>query len=398
MSVVRSVRFGPVAVLALLILAGAPHAGAQAGEGFGVTPASLAIPNALAGETYARTFTTQNRFAAGTLVTIEPFGATGDWTSFAPASPFEVPAGEDVEVTLATTVPGGTPPGARTGGFRLVAAAKEPPLGTGLALEYALTVPLAVGVGTDTLARVAGVAARAEDVQAGGTPRVVATIANEGNVRQVARVVAVLREFQAGATLAEARASADVIPGQKLDVPLAFDVAPALGQYLVDVAIEGESPFARGLELKVFPPGGGGKSGSVRYVQHEPYADAGLPLKIVAVFENSGTADITNARFVGEIYRGAALVGTVESTTLVAPADRWVNFTAYFTPDVAGDYTVVGRVVYDGYETLPASSVLAVSGGLPAATPIAPTVLTFLIVVGAGGAAVAMALALKRRK
>jgi hypothetical protein len=63
-----------------------------------------------------------------------------------------------------------------------------------------------------------------------------------------------------------------------------------------------------------------------------------------------------------ELWRGDDLVQVATSDPLVVAAGAHANLTVYASPEDAGAHRLVGQVTYDGYRTLPAESLLTVTG------------------------------------
>lgn len=393
-----SVPKGP-ALLALLLAGLAavpgPLGAAQAQESLGVTPPEHEVEDAQRGQAYERRVTIQNQFDSPTLVTLEPLGEVGNWTSTEPASGFEIPPRSDASLRLAIRVPGDAANGLHTGFLRIVAEPKAQPSGSGFALRYAVAVVLNVTVGGEAVVRLRWVAVEAANVEVGSAPDVVVRVANEGNVRTAARGEAEVLDASGRplATPLVATFAEEVIPGETRGIRVPFERGLPLGSYVARVravapeAFVGEDPFT------VCAPGCVGKEGILRFLEHEPRAEAGLPVKVTAVFENVGTVPIGRAKFTGEVYLEDTLVAVLTSDELVVPVGARANLSSFFTPTQPGTHRIVGKVTYDGFETPPNESILAVSGGaglgglgfaLPPWAPYAGLALAALLLVALG--------------
>lgn len=386
--------------LALALLAPAlPLAQAQEGQSLGITPPNVEVAGAQRGQSYQRTVTVQNQFDTPTVLTVEPLGAAGAWTASVPGTGHEVPPRTSQPLTLTIAVPADAANGVHTGFLRIVAEPKGQPDGSGFALRYAVAVVLNITVGGEAIVNLRGVDARAEDVEAGHPPVVAATMENLGNVRAAARATAEVLDAATRASVPGALGTGevpDVRPGQQVEVPLAFPAALPPGTYLARVRSPDDAGFERVVEFKVVPPGSLGKKGELRALEHEPWVQAGHPVKVVCRFANTGPAAIAGARCSGEVLLDGRLVGVFESPALVVAPGAIANLTAYATPDRAGTYTLVAKVTYDGFESRPNESLLNVQGG--AASPGGGGFDPFLLGLALIGIAVVAAVAALRRR
>lgn len=346
-------------------------AGAQQPSSLGVTPPQVEVRDAQRGEVYRQAVTVQNQFDSPTTVTYTPAGEVGGWTTATPASGFVVPARSSQAIDVAVRIPADAANGLHTGHLQLVAEPKQQPNGSGFALRYAVAVVLNITVGGVQNVRLVWEDAKAEDVEVGSPAQVSVRVANAGNVRTVARATAQLLDPSGQASGAPAAASAEVVPGEALDIPFLFPSALArLGSHQVRVTSDPPGAFEKVVGFDVKDVGALGKDGLLRFLEHEPWVDAGLPVKVTAVFENVGTTAIGRAKFSAEVTLDGKLVGVLASEELRAAPGQVLNLSAFFTPALPGTYRVVGKVTYDGIESPPNESQVNVRGaGTGAAGP-----------------------------
>lgn len=376
-----------VATAALAVPSAVSAAQQPSTESLGVTPAEVTLPDSQRGETYVRQVSIQNEFDTPTHVTLELGGETGGWATTSPAHSLTVAAREHVDVQVRVEVPSDAANGAHAGFLRVVADAKQQPDGSGFALRYAVAVPLNVTVGGEQVVRMRWDSVHAENVETGTPPALVASAVNEGNVRTVARVRADVLPFSSDTVLASAEGAVEVLPGERAQLRVAFDAPLPEGQYRVRVHAEPDGGAeARIVAFKVLPPGSLSKDGFLRYIEHEPRVQPGQPVKLSAVFENTGKAPIGRAKLLAEVYVDGVLVAVVESDPRVVGVGERVNLTAFYTPATGGVHRIVGHVSYDGFDAMPTESLIAVEAA-PAATgspSLAP------LALGAAGAAAAL--------
>jgi hypothetical protein len=355
----------------VLLLSALALSDAQA-PSLGVTPPQVDLLDAQRGEGYEVQVEVQNQFDTPTEVTLTPLGETGNWTTSDPASGFQVPARTNQAITLTIAVPGDAPNGLHTGFLQLIAEPKEQPTGSGFALRYAVAVVLNVTVGGEAVVKLRWSDAEANDVEQGSMPDVAVLVRNEGNVRATPSATARILAPD-GATLlltgqGELEEAGDagqlgLRPGQTATVRFRFDGAPLAARsepYRAELRSTGPGELAERLPFHVVPVGTLGKEGALRFLAHEPWVDPGKPVKVTAVFENTGQALISAAKFTGEVSLDGQLVAVLDTDALVVPAGRSANLSAFFTPAEPGVYAIRGQVTFDGFTSEPNDSLLNV--------------------------------------
>lgn len=375
----------PVLVLALALPLFLGAASAQ-GESLGVSPAEVRIENAQGGQSYERTVTVQNELSTATVFTLELRGDNEPWTTTDPIERLEVPARTNAQITVTFGVPEDAYTGTHAGFLTITADPREQPEGSGLAMAWGVTVLLNVIVGGEAEEQLTWSTPEAPDVEIGTPPMGFLTATNTGNIVSTATARAEVLAFDTDDVLAEAQAEAVVIPGRTERLEFTFEQTLPEGQYRMRFTAGAPSPYEAIEPFKVVPPGALGKEGVLRYIEHEPWVRAGDPVKLTAAFDNTGTATIARAAFTAEIYLDDRLVGVVEGDSRVIHAGDSTGLSAFYTPEEAGRHTIVGRVNYDGFETLPSESVLNVqSDGGSTAGSWLPWLLFALVAAGAGG-------------
>lgn len=350
---------GPL--LCALALSAGLAGGQGGGEGLGVSPPTIDLADAQAGETYLRTVQVQNPTDTPSGIGIQRSGEVADWTTSDPPSNFTIPAHAVRNVALTIRVPAGAALGSHSGQLTFIADPKEPPSGSGSTFRPAVGLLLNATVGGDAVARLTWLSARVEDAVQGAPVHAFVTARNDGNVRSTAEAQGQVLPFAEDApVLSEADGSQVLLPGETAEVPVTFAAGLAIGQYRARLTADG---LDETLPFKVTAAGLVAPDGELRAILAPPRSPAGRPLRMDAWFENTGNASIASATFHGEVRRGSELLATVESESLVVPVGSSVNLTLYWTPPDAGVYIVSGHVTYDGYRTLPKETVLNVTAG-----------------------------------
>jgi hypothetical protein len=357
-------RLLPVLALSLCLVSLVPATTAQSGS-LGVTPAEVQVTGAQPGQSYQRTVTVQNAMDTPTVFTLGLHGATAPWTQAQPAQQLQVPAGSSASITLTFNVPEDAYIGPHTGQLSINADPQNQPSGSGLATSWGVTVLFHIDVGGEAEERLTWTNAQAEDVEIGTPPRGHITVTNSGNVLSLARVQAQVLAFDTDTILAETTGQATVIPGQHTRIDLDFDTPLELGQYRMRfVSLNDGHEATDG--FKVVPVGALGKEGLLRFIEHEPWVQAGRPVRLTAVFENIGTITISQAAFTAEVYKDGRLLFVTESGPLVVRPGERSELVVYYTPEEPGEHRITGRVAYDGFQTLKSESILNVE---PSTTP-----------------------------
>jgi hypothetical protein len=349
-------------LLALALLLSSALAGAQGpGEGLGLSPPSVRVADAQAGETYLRSVEVQNPSDTPSGIGIQRSGDAAAWTTTDPPGNFTIPARGVQRVALSIAVPAGASLGNHSGQLTFVADPKEAPDGSGSSFRPAVSLQIDLTLGGEASVRLAYLDARVEDAPQGQPVHAFVTVRNDGNVRSTAEAAGTVLPFAADSpALSQADGSLVVVPGETAEVPVTFAAGLAAGQYRARLTAAG---FEDTLPFKVTAPGTVAPDGDLRALLAPARPVAGRPVRLDAWFENTGSPSIASAAFHGEVRQDGELLATVDSGSLVVPAGQSVNLTAYWTPPRAGTYVVSGHVTYDGYQTLPKETLLNITPG-----------------------------------
>ena len=163
-------------------------------------------------------------------------------------------------------------------------------------------------------------------------------------------------------TLASASGKGSGDAGATFEVDVPFTTALPVGQYTMHFASTAPPGFSKDVDFSVAPPGLHPPHGTLLGLLHAPYAPTGDPARIDGSFRNDGTTLIASARLTVEVRQGDRLLANLESDALAVPRGAQVNLTVYWTPPAAGSYTLHGQVVYDGYLSHTADSILNAAG------------------------------------
>lgn len=350
------------ALLAFLLLAPLAHFAAAEGGTIGLSPADIRLTSAQKGEEYVRRLVVSNQFDSPTTITITPEGDAGGWIRTDPPSGFVIPPQDRAEVVVVVRIPHAAENGTHLGILRVLAESKQSPDSSGFALRYGAAVRINATIGGEAVQAARLTEANAEDVEVGTVPVATARVRNEGNVNTTFEVVGEVLDA-AGNVLLTVRIPVKLRPGEEVDVPVAFAQSLPPGTYRLRLETHAPAGVTREIrDFKVVPAGTLGKDGRIVELRAPMTAQAGLPVRVTATFENTGTATITRAQLVGELTRGETVVGAFESQSLLVPVGGKVNLTAFVTPLTSGKHEIRARVVYDGFETLPSRALVEMQG------------------------------------
>ena len=118
----------------------------------------------------------------------------------------------------------------------------------------------------------------------------------------------------------------------------------------VTVSLEGRTIESKNVPFKILPFGSLTRQGNLTEIIVEKEPVIGTPLKIGAVFKNTGMIE-SLAKFSGEVYRDGDFIDTITSDELLVEINKEVMLISYFKPESAGDYLIIGKVTYAGKET-----------------------------------------------
>jgi hypothetical protein len=118
----------------------------------------------------------------------------------------------------------------------------------------------------------------------------------------------------------------------------------------VTVSLEGRTIESKNVPFKILPFGSLTRQGNLTEIIVENEPVIGTPLRIGAVFKNTGMIE-SLAKFSGEVYRDGDFIDTITSDELLVEINKEVMLISYFKPESAGDYLIIGKVTYAGKET-----------------------------------------------
>lgn len=345
-------------VMALAVVAVAPPGRADA-DGIGYFPSDLTVANGLRGQRYPTGSVLVNQTAQDRQFRLSGDGDIGGWLTFATEDEpetltREVIAKANSQLRLIVYV--NIPASAANGTYRgEVLSENFPMAGQESEVVPAFRQGVTVTVtGTQTLRLQVGQSA-ANDAEVGKPVRIETEVGNLSNVA-VAPAVAVsvqrVTNGVIGETVGKARAAGDTIePGQDATVSSRWDSSDqAAGQYMatVTVSAQGKDFGQRTVNFRLVEPGSLGRQAKISSMAVVGSPKPGQIVRIDVTFQNAGEAEVTG-KFVGEVYGGDSVLAETESKVdATAQPKGQATISTFFPIKEKGDYTLRGRVTFEG--------------------------------------------------
>jgi hypothetical protein len=380
------------AVMALVMFSiTAVHAG-----GVGVAPARLEIADALRGHEYERTAAVVNPANETMIFKFTAEGDAADWISFYPLESPSIPVeteiiegGDRARLLVKFNIPGDAPNGEHQATIVVSALPPEQEEAGETTAVVGAAAGIAVSLTVTGIQNLSGTVSQiaVPDAEVEYPLRATLKFRNTGNVTASPRVdVDLIRD---GVVLKSwSSADTEVKAGREEFLSIEVDTTGLeTGDYTADVRVflDGGVIASESQAFALLPYGTLSRRGAISYMTLDGFPSLKTPAKIEVAFFNSGDID-TRAQFIGEVYRDGQLVDVIKSEEILVLVREDDVLAAYFKPDQAGAYTVVGYVVYEGKRT----GVQEISFDVAAPTPLTSSPLflggmsAFLVLVVTG--------------
>jgi hypothetical protein len=341
------------------------HVGSAGAQGVGISPVHLQFRDALRGGTFVQSLILTNTDSQrGREFTLSAMGDVAPWIRFVEqgsdvaVTSLVAPASSRVTVGVTLQVPMDVANREYTGRIRVISKEIADP-----GAEEAGGTDVGIGGFVDVSVTVTGderrgarlLDASVSKAEVGMEQRFEARVENTGNVTTQARLdVRVMREGEEVARLSTDGQNFPVLPEKDEVVFIAWPtVEERPGDYTAEftvVDVAGAEPVEVGSVVVPFilaPRGTYTRAGTFDDLDLRNQPQPGGVAQIEAVFTNTGEIDVTSV-FVGELYRGDELVGTVESRgRAVRPGETVVIEVPVDVQD-DGEYRVVGKIDFEG--------------------------------------------------
>lgn len=181
----------------------------------------------------------------------------------------------------------------------------------------------------------------------------------------------------------------DILPGTINTYTMDWNTTGKIsGNYIANftVTIRDNVIYQEDKDFSLYPPGTFTRNGTFKSITYQGDLKKGTILKIISTFLNTGEVD-TNAKFLGEVYLGGQLIGTLESEVKAVRKFQEKTFESYLNLTEDGSYQVIGHFLYEGRETETKEltfNVGVTSSNFDPIILIAVVVVVLCIVVGVG--------------
>lgn len=364
-------------------------------DGIGIYPTTIDFEDTVRGGEYFRSVGVINSGESNRVFRLTSHGETGQWLSFADAKDrtkavdsITVPAGSEAHVLVRLLVPGDAANGTFTGTVRVVSRRDTGAEGGGdVGASVGVGAEISIGVEVTGTQKLAGSLSDVgiADVEIGSPIRIRATVRNDGNVQlnptMDLEVVDDMGNVVGRATFPQEA----VYPEERKVLVAEWDTSgQTLGERLARVSVKCGDLLLGSKEAKfyVLEVGTLTRRGELQGLELTNVPKAGDVAKLAVTFRNTGEID-THSKFVGELYQGSRLIDVVSSEGRLVPVGKVVDLEVFAKVPEEGEYTLVGKVNYEGKETETRNLVFQV---LSEESPISTWV---LIVIGVGVLAVA---------
>ncbi|NNF69059.1 MAG: hypothetical protein HKN01_04750 [Acidimicrobiia bacterium] len=352
-----------VAAAILLVLI---PAGAFAQGGVTSIPSRIEFRDVLRGGEASRSLTVINDTAQPREVEIVVAGDGGDWITLTRPDGTPLPegyvsaAGEEISLQVLATVPDSAPNGVAEATIEVTFIA--PRIEGVVNVDLALGIPVTMDVTGDQRLEAAFLEFIAFDTEVGLPLRMTVLTLNSGNVTfnpfidiRVFRAVAGEDgSVEAGEEVASSLERGDSIrPGQRRTTIITFptdDLTP--GVYVVEASVDfgGLDLGTRRSVAEIAQRGTLTRAGVIRSMEVVGGTVFGGVTRVEVVFANTGQIE-ARAVFVGEVSRDGELVEVVQSLQRLVFAGENDTIEVFIETPVAGEYTLVGKVNFEGTET-----------------------------------------------
>ncbi len=204
------------------------------------------------------------------------------------------------------------------------------------------------------------------DTEVGYPVQVIATIRNTGNVMVQPKItVDVLANAVVGAT-GEAADDA-VYPNETKQIAAQADTSkltPGDMQARVRVVFGDKDLGVVDKPFKLFPRGTLTRRGELDSLTLASVPEAGATAKVVARFRNTGAIE-SKAMFVGELHRNGTLIKGITGIERTVPKGEESVLEVFVDIPRNGDYTLTGKVSFEGNETAVKELAFRVGTGAP---------------------------------
>ena len=328
--------------------------------GIGISPPRIAISDAMKGGTYERVITIFNTGDEQTTFTLSVEGECSNWIALYNEGDLTIPidkviidASDKAKVVLKVDIPEGMANAKYTATVYVQSTPRNGKVAGGVAQAVA-RIPLKFSAEVTGLQILQGTvkSITTSDAEVGYPVKIQVAFKNDGNVVANPKIAVCIRK-NGGLVDRFVHDKTGIKPGCVETVTAIWNTTGIeAGTYLadVDVSLDEVSLADKEMPFKILASGTLTREGELKSLSFVGEPQVNRVIKVVANFENTGTAD-TVAKFKGEIYRNGDFIDVLESDEKLVEVDENAELIAYYKIMTLGDYLTKGHVTYDGRDT-----------------------------------------------
>ena len=339
----------------------------------GISPAEMYFDNVLRGGYAEDTVAVSTSSETPVNFVISAKGPIEDWIEFEPSENLTMSRDSMKRVTVIVKPPENVANGVYTGSIVVSTIPTQTvEEGVGVGVTTGTTSDISIRITGDEIKKARVESISVKDTEEGHPVEFSVSILNEGNVIISPSIeIGITKKGGSEVLKLVSHGQTDILPTKMKIIRINVDTEDLeIGEYLgiVKVFLDGEKLAEKALSFNLFERGTLSKMGVLQKIWNEPWVSVGDIVKIDAYFENAGELLVTG-EFKGEIYMGNRLVDVAESEELEVPVGKTVVMSAYFKPELPGQYVVKGQVIYGGKTTETKESFINVNPGQAATSP-----------------------------
>jgi hypothetical protein len=367
--------------------------------GLGISPSQMILPNLSKGSHVERTFVlSRSDPKEDFYFTATMEGATKDWTTLNKGMEFTMPAGEQrFSIVVIVNIPKDIANGEYKGGIRLESSSKSPneTSENGASISLSALIQTDFTITGEQILEYEISSIKIQTIEEGSPLEVSLTIINTGNVeaRPTKVHVEVFDKFDENMLESQDIVEmGSVEPFVTGDITIPVPTKLGIDQYWARISVYRDEVLLKeqSLVFEIVEVGSLQKNGNLKELLCNQKVAIGEVVKITGVFENTGQSNYS-AKLVAEIYKNGKLVKLAESDLTNVNTGKTENLSAYFTPDVSGEYIVKAQVTYSGGKTPEKEAKISVGNvgllasvgaiGLPPAVAVALLIFIVAIII-----------------
>jgi hypothetical protein len=347
-------------VVVFILGFGSAFPGSVHAQGIGIAPGEISLSDALRGSEYSRTVSVVNNEASELTFRFTKVGEVGEWVSLHPPDDptttldtIVVPPGATGRALLQIVVPSDAPNGPHEGSIGV----QSVPAGgaTGGVTSVQVGVSMGLDISVTGTQKISGslLDMYTSDTEVGYPLRIYTKFQNTGNVKAQPNIAVQVQDAQKAKVGETSCAETTVEPAAADLIPCEWDTTgKQTGKYVasVSVSLGAESVASRDLGFEIFPVGTLSRQGVLDEITLENAPYPGAVADINARFRNTGQIE-ARAIFLGEVYYKSALIDTISTPERLVEQGETVALEIFVQVAKGGEYTVRGKVNFEGKET-----------------------------------------------